>query len=227
MKLYCDNCGKERKYGSKSLCWDCHCHAGFCRKKKIICKQCGIETYKVGLDLCRKCWNKQYKQRPEVKERTNKLRREDRIKNHEKHLARDHERDKSTKRKIQKKKNSWDWYQRNREHVLEYQRNYRKSDITRQTIYKSRRRARVMSLPCDLTNNDWQNILIQYNHSCFYCGETNPILRMEHKIPVIKGGGFTKDNIVPACERCNYRKRSMTIDEFREHLIILGEIPKF
>jgi hypothetical protein len=71
------------------------------------------------------------------------------------------------------------------------------------------RRTREATLPCTLTADEWQDILQQYDFRCTYCGirfsKKTPPTR-DHVIPVIKGGGLTKENIVPACKSCNSRK---------------------
>lgn len=76
-----------------------------------------------------------------------------------------------------------------------------------------RRRARVANLPADLTLEEWEEILEKYNHSCVYCGTKSESLQQEHVIPVAQGGGYTKDNIVPACPRCNQQKGNRIPEE--------------
>jgi len=76
-----------------------------------------------------------------------------------------------------------------------------------------RRRAKIANLPYDLTSEEWQTILAEYNFSCAYCGETTENLQQEHVVPVAQGGGYTKDNIVPACSKCNFRKGNRTPEE--------------
>lgn len=76
-----------------------------------------------------------------------------------------------------------------------------------------RRRARVANLPADLTWEEWQEILAEYNFSCAYCGVKSENLQQEHMVPTTQGGGYTKNNIVPACPECNYRKGNRTPEE--------------
>lgn len=75
-----------------------------------------------------------------------------------------------------------------------------------------RRRARKAGLPATLTDTEWQKILQQYDYKCAYCRVTGP-LQQEHVIPVIQGGGYTKENIVPACPKCNRKKGPRTPEE--------------
>lgn len=44
------------------------------------------------------------------------------------------------------------------------------------------------------------------NHRCFYCGTDEPIWTYEHLIPVSRGGGNYKRNLVRACKPCNSRR---------------------
>lgn len=47
--------------------------------------------------------------------------------------------------------------------------------------------------------------LTQFGHCCAYCGKGGD-LHIEHVVPISKGGPHTIDNIVVACQRCNYSK---------------------
>lgn len=71
-----------------------------------------------------------------------------------------------------------------------------------------RRRARKRLLPATLTREQWLAIKAAYGNRCAYCGLRSQRLTQDHVIPVSKGGGYTPDNIVPACQSCNSRKRA-------------------
>jgi len=58
----------------------------------------------------------------------------------------------------------------------------------------------------DFTLEDWIELLEQYGYLCAYCHSTSK-LTMDHVVPLSKGGPHTKDNIVPACQPCNSRKK--------------------
>lgn len=86
--------------------------------------------------------------------------------------------------------------------------------------YKERarqRKARALGLPCTLTQAEWEDNLAFYDYSCAYCGkpwyELDRKLHREHIIPPIMGGGYTKENIVPACGSCNNRKWQRTPEQ--------------
>ncbi len=76
-------------------------------------------------------------------------------------------------------------------------------------LARARRRARVAGVAATLTLTEWLEILTAHKNSCAYCkrpfvGKLKP--EQDHKIPVNKGGGLTKENIVPACRYCNASK---------------------
>ena len=73
---------------------------------------------------------------------------------------------------------------------------------------QQRRRARKRLLPATLTRDQWRAIKAAYRNRCAYCGERSRRLTQDHVIPVSKGGGYTPDNIVPACRSCNARKQA-------------------
>lgn len=57
--------------------------------------------------------------------------------------------------------------------------------------------------PGTLTVEQWQTML-EETGGCYFCGETNlDYITFEHVMPKAIGGGFSAENIVPACERCN------------------------
>lgn len=70
-----------------------------------------------------------------------------------------------------------------------------------------------------LTLLDWKEILERYDHKCAYCGEPpeeGRFLEIEHLTPLTRGGFHRKENVVPACQKCNKEKGTMTFDEFWE-----------
>lgn len=72
---------------------------------------------------------------------------------------------------------------------------------------KRRRRARKMAVAInDFTAQEWQEMLVAYNHRCVYCGRKMQRLTQDHLTPLRYGGNHTKSNIVPACKSCNSKK---------------------
>ncbi len=52
-----------------------------------------------------------------------------------------------------------------------------------------------------------------YRKECFYCG--SQATSEDHIIPRCKGGSGAKDNLVPACHRCNSSKGPLTLEGYR------------
>lgn len=91
-------------------------------------------------------------------------------------------------------------------------------------IYDRKRESRKKFLPCTFTIADWYHAVNHFKHSCAYCGEFSQDLHQEHFIPVVKGGCYTPDNIVPACPKCNMRKSTKAAREFLNEI---GNIEKY
>jgi 5-methylcytosine-specific restriction endonuclease McrA len=58
-------------------------------------------------------------------------------------------------------------------------------------------------------------IFLRDKFKCQYCGRTikdNVILQIDHIIPRKHGGTFTEDNLITACNDCNYGKRDVLLN---------------
>jgi 5-methylcytosine-specific restriction endonuclease McrA len=73
---------------------------------------------------------------------------------------------------------------------------------TRRPLGTVRREAKAAG---DLTPEQWEAIVRFYVGRCGYC-ETARATQQDHMDPITGGGKHTASNVVPACERCNYRK---------------------
>jgi hypothetical protein len=72
----------------------------------------------------------------------------------------------------------------------------------------------------------WKRIRLQVLNrdawTCAYCGDQAK--QVDHVWPRSKGGEDTLDNLVAACERCNYAKRDKTdIDVHSKHSVFSKE----
>lgn len=57
---------------------------------------------------------------------------------------------------------------------------------------------------------DWKDAMVHFRGSCAYCGakQSRKIrLTRDHVVPVSKSGPTTRQNIVPACRKCNSSKQ--------------------
>lgn len=78
--------------------------------------------------------------------------------------------------------------------------------------YEEKRKAAAAVLVSDLTEEQWSATMEEFGGRCAYCGTEKAITR-DHVIPLSKGGGYTKKNIIPCCVSCNSKKNNK---EFRE-----------
>lgn len=84
------------------------------------------------------------------------------------------------------------------------------------------RRAKKRELPHTLTIKQWEETKEHFNDSCAYCGVTESehknqfeqVLHQEHIIPLSGGGGYTKDNIIPSCHKCNSSKGDSNLKDW-------------
>lgn len=65
-----------------------------------------------------------------------------------------------------------------------------------------------------------ETVLNKYKGKCAYCGKelTIKTLQVDHIIPKYLGGKNTLENYNPSCRRCNRRKATFSIEEFREEI---------
>lgn len=197
----------------------------------IICKECGEEKLLHGRGMCSRCYRRQW-MRDHYEERRPKM-YEWRDKNHDRLLEKTKEwRDgnpelvrvrrrryrKNNKEKLDTKNK--EWREANRERHIQNALDWRKSNIERdrenQRRATNRRRAREEKLECSLTMEDWNEILEEFDYRCAYCGKKAKKLEQEHVIPVSNGGGYTRNNIVPACRPCNSSKQDEDVFVFMD-----------
>jgi hypothetical protein len=111
-------------------------------------------------------------------------------------------------------------YQREAEHRKEYARRYLVERPGFAKAMQLRRKARLRAVPAyRFTERDWRRLRLRYDNRCAYCGEQTHDLQREHLIPISRGGSHGIGNIVPACPRCNYAKRTSLPIEWKRRLI--------
>ena len=73
-----------------------------------------------------------------------------------------------------------------------------------------------------------------FGGKCAYCGKPLSVLfHADHVAPIYRGrcddekpetaGKDTKENLFPSCPRCNNRKSTLSIEDFREHIRLQKE----
>jgi 5-methylcytosine-specific restriction endonuclease McrA len=85
---------------------------------------------------------------------------------------------------------------------------YREANPEKVKARCQRRRTLKAYLPATFTVEQWKRALAYFENTCAYCGEELTKVHQEHFVPLSKGGGYTRDNIVPSCPRCNMRKNN-------------------
>ena len=59
-----------------------------------------------------------------------------------------------------------------------------------------------------------QSIYEAWDHCCGYCG--NKATSLDHIVPRFKSGSSNRNNLLPACQRCNSNKASMDMKPWYE-----------
>lgn len=87
--------------------------------------------------------------------------------------------------------------------------------------YNHKRRVQNSSVPATLTETEWADIISSQNNKCTYCKrkftKTRPPTR-DHKAPLSRGGGLTKENVQALDKSCNSKKHDKTHEEFLEYM---------
>ena len=125
--------------------------------------------------------------------------------------------------------------QKKYEKVLEYQRrtglitkykpynpNYYLSELSkrkkRARDLKRRALKRNADIKFQISESVIQEVQKKYNYKCAYCGvDCRLNYHIDHKVPLIRGGGNNIENLALACPHCNYSKHDKTDVEFCGH----------
>lgn len=176
--------------------------------------------YKSWCRTCRKEEHKQYREKykEELLEKEKRYREQNREKireNHKKFTEANRKRINEWHRKhyrenIEREKEKYRQYRmKYPDKIKAAQKKFKEKDIDKfhekYNVYAQIRRARIRELPSNYTNEQWVETKQYFSNTCCYCGEEKE-LTQDHFIPLSRGGGYTKENIVPACGICNSRK---------------------
>ena len=106
-------------------------------------------------------------------------------------------------RSLQHKVTAAGWRLANRERHRASIREWCKNNPDRRAIYNARRRAAVAAVEATLILQEWKDILEYFAYSCAYCLRNDVPMTLDHVIAISRGGGHTKENVVPACAEHN------------------------
>ena len=134
-----------------------------------------------------------------------------------------------------------DYYQINRERLLNQNREYRaankekcnsksrewKRNNKERVRFHNRKRREMKRGMSDymFALEHQETVYIRFGHRCFNCGCTEN-LAFDHHIPASKGGPLSLDNVVLLCGSCNSEKHDKDPEDFysQEQLLQLKEI---
>ena len=105
--------------------------------------------------------------------------------------------------------------ERDRERIYKYQRKYKRTqgkEMTRH--YTTRRRTRQKNLLATLTIEEWRQCLEYFDYKDAYTGLPMKVISKDHVVPLSKGGGYTRPNIVPCENSVNNAKNDADFFEW-------------
>jgi 5-methylcytosine-specific restriction endonuclease McrA len=169
-----------------------------------VCRKCGATRktteFRKGENTCRNCDKERKKKyRAQNKDKIKEYSKEyytqnkDKIKEYSKEYY-THNRDKLK-----------EYYTQNKDKIKEREKKYRTQNRDKRNIRDHNRQARIKANGGKFTARQWQLLLKLYDHKCAYCGKPGK-LTIDHIIPISRGGLNVIENIVPACQTCNFSK---------------------
>jgi 5-methylcytosine-specific restriction endonuclease McrA len=114
----------------------------------------------------------------------------------------------------EKRADSRSYYAANRKAVLARTSVYAKTHPEVLQKKNSRRRALLANAEGYWTVQEFLEKCEALDYCCFYCHVQTGKLTVDHVIPLSRGGTNWIENIVPACESCNYSKQDKTGEEY-------------
>lgn len=112
------------------------------------------------------------------------------------------------KRKAEDRKNNPEKYRK------QYNLYYQGKGKERVIAIVQRRHAKKKNVIATLTPEQWLDTLGSFDNCCVYCGKMLDNPQQDHVIPLSFGGGYTKENILPACKPCNSSKHNHLLEEW-------------
>lgn len=119
-------------------------------------------------------------------------------------------------KKPNSKRHAAEFYERNKEKCLQKSKVYRQSNPDKYAIYARTRRARAKSVGGTHTKADIVEIFKMQGGRCAYC-RADVLFdqkRVDHIIPIARGGHNGRSNLQILCEPCNVRKSAIDPVEY-------------
>lgn len=107
--------------------------------------------------------------------------------------------------KIKLSEKQQEYYQTHQKHLISAAVKWKQAHPEKARLNEQKRNAVKRNLPHTLTTEEWEVIKKNFSNKCCYCGKDGP-LKQDHFVPLSKGGEYTRNNIVPACQSCNSSK---------------------
>lgn len=191
--------------------------------ENFICKKCGVEkplnteffhrSNKSKIGFYGKCKDCRNEERAKYREKNRDKSREYSKKYYQKNKEAHNEYVKKYNKKNEKKMKEYrkEYYNKNKETIKEYIKQWQQENREKERMRMQKRRANERGLEKTLTSEEWTHALDYFDNECVYCGETDVPLEQDHVIPVTRWGGYTRENIVPACKSCNSSKSNKEV----------------
>jgi len=84
-------------------------------------------------------------------------------------------------------------------------------ETTRERMSDDAQKKRHLKGDFTLTNEDWGFAVNSFDNKCCYCGEEVKLTK-DHLVPYNSNGDFSRENIVPCCQKCNNSKSDIEME---------------
>lgn len=111
------------------------------------------------------------------------------------------------------------YFEKNKQAMLEQQKQYKSKNIDKQKEWKAIRMARESIAGGKPSKAIRLELLISQDYKCKYCSKN--ILshnEIDHRLPLFLGGTSDKSNLQMVCKRCNQQKSLKHPDVFEESI---------
>jgi len=213
----CKSCKTEKdisefykdKYAKDGLCNNCkECRKIYCTENKIRISE-RSKQYNDKHKEHKAEYDKQYR----IKTETHRLEYMKIYRENHKEKMKKYSKEYWNKNKEQIRERIKKWTEKHYDRRVTLIRLWQINNNERCRIAWQKSAAKRKQLPSTLTIYQWESIKRYFGNSCAYCGSREN-LQQDHFIPLSKGGEYTHNNIVPACEKCNTSKKATSFFEW-------------